>query len=425
MHSLAHTSPEIDALEAKAMLAAQAGREAEAVQLWNRILELAPNHTRTLNALGQRAFRQGDIPYARAAFQRIVEIDGTVPQQWIQLAVTCRNLHDEMAEERAIQGALKIDPSDLVALILRANLLDRQGKVHQAFQAHGAVAAVAPPLSQLPPDLRPAVTEAFAHLAKYNKDKGAFLDSYLDQYYPTFAGENLNRFRTSVDIMVGRKKRFDSQSLQYHYPNLAPIEFFDRDEFPWIDAVERATDDIREEFLEVLNTEEGFTPYVSYPHGVPVNQFAELNNSPRWNAFHLFKLGQRVAANAARCPTTMAVLEQVPQPDQPGRTPAAMFSLLSPRTTIPAHVGVSNARLVTHLALIVPENCYFRVGNDTRQWVPGEAWVFDDTIEHEARNESDKLRVVLIFDIWHPHLTPPERAMITALTAGLNAFELG
>ena len=425
MHSLAHTSPEIDALEAKAMLATQAGREAEAVQLWNRILELAPNHTRTLNALGQRAFRQGDIPYARAAFQRIVEADGTVPQQWIQLAVACRRLNDEMAEERAIQGALRIDPRDLVALILRANLLDRQGKVHQAFQAHGAVAAVAPPMQQLPPDLRPAVTEAFAHLAKYNKDKGAFLDSYLDQFYPTFAGENLNRFRTSVDIMVGRKKRFDSQSLQYHYPNLAPIEFFDRGEFPWLDAVEQATHEIRDEFLEVLNTEEGFTPYISYPPGVPVNQFAELNNSPRWNAFHLFKLGQRVDANAARCPGTMAVLEHVPQPDQAGRTPAAMFSLLSPRTTIPAHVGVSNARLVTHLPLIVPENCYFRVGNDTRQWIPGKAWVFDDTIEHEARNESDKLRVVLIFDIWHPHLTPPERTMITALTAGLNAFEAG
>jgi aspartyl/asparaginyl beta-hydroxylase (cupin superfamily) len=64
----------------------------------------------------------------------------------------------------------------------------------------------------------------------------------------------------------------------------------------------------------------------------------------------------------------------------------------------------------------------FRVGNDSRQWVPGKAWVFDDTIEHEAWNDSDKLRVVLIFDIWHPHLTPPERAMITAMTLGLNAF---
>ena len=86
---------------------------------------------------------------------------------------------------------------------------------------------------------------------------------------------------------------------------------------------------------------------------------------------------------------------------------------------------MTNVRLVTHLPLIVPEDCGFRVGNDTRQWVPGKAWVFDDTIEHEAWNDSDKLRVVLIFDIWHPHLTPPERAMITALTAGVNAFAGG
>ena len=33
--------------------------------------------------------------------------------------------------------------------------------------------------------------------------------------------------------------------------------------------------------------------------------------------------------------------------------------------------------------------------------------IFDDTIEHEARNDSDELRVVLIFDLWNPLLTPP------------------
>jgi aspartyl/asparaginyl beta-hydroxylase (cupin superfamily) len=133
-------------------------------------------------------------------------------------------------------------------------------------------------------------------------------------------------------------------------------------------------------------------------------------------------MGARVEENASRCPRTMQALSHAPQPDQPGRTPAAMFSLLKPRTTIPAHTGVTNSRLVTHLPLIVPEGCRFRVGNDVRQWVPGKAWVFDDTIEHEAINDSDKLRVVLIFDIWHPHLSQAERSLITAMTAGLNAF---
>jgi aspartyl/asparaginyl beta-hydroxylase (cupin superfamily) len=48
--------------------------------------------------------------------------------------------------------------------------------------------------------------------------------------------------------------------------------------------------------------------------------------------------------------------------------------------------------------------------------------VFDDTIEHEAWNDSDAPRAILMFDIWHPHLTGPERALVTAMSAGMNAF---
>ncbi len=416
---------EIESLEAAAMRAAQSGRDHEAVRLWNRVLEIDPNHIRTLAALGQRAFRGGDMNAARAAFQRIVECDGSDAQQWIHLAIACRNLKDEPAEQSAIQRALSLDPRDLVALILRANLLERQGKMHDAAVANSAIIAVSPPLDRLRPELRPAVAHALESAGTYSKGQGAFLDDYLDAHYKTFAGENLKRFRDSVDIMVGRKKRFDSQSLVYHYPNLAPIEFFDRADFPWLDPIEAATDAIRDEFLAVLDADEGFTPYISYPQDVPHNQFAELNNSPRWSAFHLFKMGKLVAENAAKCPLTMRSLANAPQPDQPGRTPSAMFSLLKPKTTIPAHTGVTNVRLVTHLPLIVPAGCRFRVGNDTREWVPGRAWVFDDTIEHEARNDSDLVRVVLIFDIWHPHLTPAERAMITALAAGVQAFTGG
>jgi aspartyl/asparaginyl beta-hydroxylase (cupin superfamily)/cytochrome c-type biogenesis protein CcmH/NrfG len=415
--------PEVNTLEAEAFRAVQAGREEDAFRLWNRILELDPGHSRTLTAIGQRSFRRGDMASARVAFQRLVDADGSDAQQWIHLAIACRNLGDEPAEEAAIRRALETDPSDLVGLILRANFLERKGKTHEAARAYGAVASVAPPLDRLRPELRPAVSEAYAHVEKYNREFGAFLDQHLDSLLRNFAGEKLGRFRDSVDIMVGRKRRYDSQSITYHYPQLAAIEFFDRAEFPWLEGIEAATDAIRDEFLAVLAAEEGFTPYISYPDDVPQNQFAELNNSPRWSAFHLHKMGKLIAENAAKCPLTMKALEAVPQPDQPGRTPASMFSLLKPRTRIPPHTGVTNVRLVTHVPLIIPADCGFRVGNDTRQWVPGTAWVFDDTIEHEAWNNSNQLRVVFIFDVWHPHLTPPERAMVTALMAGINAFQ--
>ena len=167
---------------------------------------------------------------------------------------------------------------------------------------HRAVATVAPPMDRLHPDLRPAVQRAFAFGDKYNREFAVFLDQFLEQTYKDHAGENLKRFRDSVDIMLGRKKRYDSQSVTYHFPNLAPIEFFERADFPWLDPIEAGTDAIRDEFLQVLATEEGFTPYISYPDDVPQNQFAELNNSPRWSAFHLYKMGKLVEENAARCP---------------------------------------------------------------------------------------------------------------------------
>ena len=38
--------------------------------------------------------------------------------------------------------------------------------------------------------------------------------------------------------------------------------------------------------------------------------------------------------------------------------------------------------------------------------------MFDDTIEHEAANPSDQLRVVFIFDVWHPGLGEVEREAV-------------
>lgn len=415
-------APEIAQWEGRAVREAQAGHAEQADAAWRRVLELDPRHASALDAVGDRAFRRGDLATALDCYKRLVEVDGSDTQQWINLAIVCQRLGDAKGEEEALTSALSVDPMDLLALILRGNLLERQGKTHQAAQAYGAVAAVAPPLEQLHPDLRPAVSKAVAYQRDYTQRLGAFLDGHLASRSQAWQGEDLRRFRDSIDIFLGRKRRYDSRPTVYHYPHLAPIEFFDRARFPWLDAIEAATDAIREEFLDVLRADEGFAPYITYPADVPLNQWAELNHSPRWSAFHLIKMGSRVEENAAKCPRTMQALAGAPQPVMPGRTPSAMFSLLKPRTRIPAHTGVTNARLVVHLPLVVPEGCGFRVGNDTRQWAPGKAWVFDDTIEHEAWNDGDKLRTVLIFDIWHPDLSPAERELVSATMEGLAAF---
>ena len=58
--------------------------------------------------------------------------------------------------------------------------------------------------------------------------------------------------------------------------------------------------------------------------------------------------------------------------DLAGFGPTVLFSCLSPQTRIPAHSSVTNVRLVVHLPLIVPGKCYFRVGNETREWRYGK-----------------------------------------------------
>jgi len=160
--------------------------------------------------------------------------------------------------------------------------------------------------------------------------------------------------------MVGRKKRFDSQSMVFHYPNLAPVEFFERSEFPWLAEIEAGTDTIRDEFLKVLENQKGFVPYLEYGDGLPLNQFAQLNNSPDWSAFHLCRNGVIQEENARQCPLTMELIAKAPQPKQLNRTPTSLFSLLKPKTTIPPHTGVSNVRLLTHIPLIIPPDCGFR-----------------------------------------------------------------
>ena len=237
--------------------------------------------------------------------------------------------------------------------------------------------------------------------------------------------ERLDRFDRGLEVFAGRRKVYVHEPALLNFPELPAIQFYDRELFPWLADLEAATDAIREELLVVLREDlEAFDPYIQYPPGAPVNQWIELNHSPRWNSYFLWRDGQRVDEHCARCPDTAKVLAGLPMLDQPGFGPSAMFSVLSPKTHIPPHAGSSNTRLVTHLPLVLPGDCWFRVGNDTRDWKMGEAWVFDDSIEHEAMNASDHTRVVLIFDIWNPMLSPALARRSSGSRAGRRALGL-
>jgi aspartyl/asparaginyl beta-hydroxylase (cupin superfamily) len=141
-----------------------------------------------------------------------------------------------------------------------------------------------------------------------------------------------------------------------------------------------------------------------------------------WSVYPLWHDGARLPEHLARCPRTAAVLERMPMCDVPHYAPGAFFSVLQPHTHLPPHTGTTNTRSIVHLPLVIPEGCRFRVGSQTHPWSKGRAWVFDDTIEHEAWNDSDQVRIILIFDVWNPLLSAAERDLVSALTVGIGRY---
>jgi aspartyl/asparaginyl beta-hydroxylase (cupin superfamily) len=356
--------------------------------------------------------------FERAA--RSAPRDALIP---LGLANAHRMLGDRAGEMAALDAALKADPYCYPALLGKGALLERLGHKRHAARVFADALKITPAEERLSPDLRALVQRARASAVENAEELDGFIEGKLGNLRRLHDGVRLDRFDACKDAMTGRKKIYTQQPVMLHFPQLPAIQFYDDDQFPWLKDLEAATGTITRELTALLDASApGFRPYMNHPDGVPLNESAALNRSPDWSAYFFWDDGRRVDANCDRCPQTAAVLETMPLANVPGFAPAAFFSSLTPGARIPPHTGVTNTRLIAHLGLIVPEGCAFRVGNDTRDWRCGKAWVFDDTIEHEARNASAQTRIILIFDVWNPFLSQAERELVCALLAAQREY---
>jgi hypothetical protein len=230
------------------------------------------------------------------------------------------------------------------------------------------------------------------------------------------------RLKHSLEMLRGEREIYQQHPSAFYYPYLDQRQFFEREEFDWASSVEAAAPQIKQELLAALNEGADFKPYIEKNPDRPYRDFHGLNEDPSWTALYLWKHGKPVEDNARRFPAAMAALENVPLTQFHNRTPDVLFSRLEPGAHIPPHTGILNCRLICHLPLIVPPGCWLRVGNETRQWEEGKLLIFDDSMEHEARNPTGNLRIILLFDIWRPELSPEERAGISGIFDAIDQF---
>lgn len=414
---------QLQALSRDARALARVGQGAEAARLWQRALEIDPNHVEALLALGQMALSRNEPKAALPLLRRAATFGKPHPMVELCTALAHKELGDTAAEAQAVARALAIDPYFYPALLHQARMLERNGRLRQAARVFGEVLKVMPERDRADPALQRAVQHARSAVEENTSALEKHLESALAGLRAKHAGLRFDRFERSLQVMIGRRKMYQPQPAMLHYAELPPIQFYDDDLFPWMRELESAADTIRDELFGVLAEGRGeFRPYVQHPAGAPLAQWAELNHSPRWSTYFLWEHGHRVEAHCERCPRTAGILATLPMAQLPNFSPTAMFSCLEARTTIPPHNGETNTRLIVHLPLIVPASCWFRVGNETRDWQYGKAFAFDDTIEHEACNDSDELRVVLIFDVWNPALSAAERELVGGLVNAIRDY---
>jgi len=382
-------------------------------------MELSLAEAESIARAGADALRAGNAAAAKASFERLVETGRANVQIWLLLAHSCKLLGDHAGVERAADGALARDNRNLRALIFKGDARVALGDERAGGNFYHTALRLAAQLSEQPADLARELERVQRATGKISGRVRQNLEESLAQ-----AGlgpdSRSPRFQESIEILLEEKQVYFQQPTAYFFPGLPQVQFYERERFDWAAGVEAAADDMRAELDSALKEDGLFRPYLQSRQDRPSYDFHGLLDNPAWSTLYLWENGGPVDANMARFPVTFAALGDVPFPRITTRAPSILFSLLQPGARIEPHHGMINTRLICHLPLIVPEGCGFRVGNETRPWEPGKLLIFDDTIEHEAWNESDSDRVVLIFDIWRPELAESERRAVAAIFEAID-----
>jgi|GEM_PF-1698910 len=196
----------------------------------------------------------------------------------------------------------------------------------------------------------------------------------------------------------------------FYYPGITARMRHDPAAFDWVPRLEAAYPVIKAELLRALEQNQGFQPFVAgekdkerwlikSDEGVV---YASDRDAPSmWNIMYLY-MGGPVAESQALCPRTVEILESIPRFNR--RAPS-VFSALHPGSHIAPHHGPRNGVLRVHLPLIVPGRCHLNVGSELFEWQDGKVEIWDDSFSHQAWNQSDRTRIVLHFDIYHPDWT--------------------
>lgn len=336
------------------------------------------------------------------------------------------------AAEAALREALALDPTLSTAQLhlgrLRERRGDRRGAVSQYLRAITGAQSRGLWLDETttPPHLQHDVLHAMAEVREH---RVPLLMGLVEPWESRHGRDAMRRLRAMLEHWLGVAAHPPEDPRQaptfLYVPGLPVRGWHDRGDFPWFERLESQWQDLRAEAEALLAGRGTLQPFLDAPDGVSLDPYLGGGRDARWDAFFFHRHGEAFPDNAALAPRTAHAVQATPLVRIREHAPEICFSILAPGTHIKPHHGVTNARLVAHLPLIVPDDCVLTVGGEARAWEEGRMWAFDDTWLHEAWNRSDRTRVILLMDTWHPGLSEAEREAFSAIVEGIGDFHRG
>jgi aspartyl/asparaginyl beta-hydroxylase (cupin superfamily) len=362
---------------------------------------------------GLEALRAQDPARAAALLRPLAGATHHLAFPWLALANAEILLGNLAAAAEAVDRRLTEAPRDLAALLQRGRLHEQAGNRRAAVAFYQAARNQAVAEGGSPPQLRPW----FEHAAQFSKRAH---EEFSERLTEATRGPLSDTMTELIGLLQGEREIDLQRPSVMYYPGLAQQRFFDPRLFPWLEPMLKLLPEMRAELAAISESgDDGFAPYVrSQPNRPAPNN--PLLDSDAWTAFHFWKDGTLVEENARRCPATIEALAHAPMPRVPNRSPNAHWSRLLPGAHIRPHVGMLNTRLICHIPIKTAPHCTLRVGSETRGWDEGVPLIFDDSMEHEARNAGDQERVVLLFEIWRPEIPEEDRAVIARIFAAIG-----
>lgn len=396
-----------------------------------RLHGIVPDDVQALQFLADRHLARSDHAQAIRLLQDADRVKPADPAVLGQLGSVQLAAGDFAAAATSLENVLAQKPGVFIARLQLGIALEQLGHAHEALLAYFTAIRTAQLRGRWLDDATtaPALREVVKYAMNYTqKGRKRLFNEVLEPLHQRYGRSELVRVEHCLAIYLGEQPKSISDQRQkpkfLYFPDIPSQPFYPRERFPWLGALEAATEHVREELRAVLSKDSQMEPFlgVQTPEEAREMLRSSSDGAAVWDAYFFYRHGERYDAHCAACPQTTSLLDSLPLVRIRDHAPETLFSILSPGTHILPHTGVTNTRLVTHLPLVVPADCALRVGGKEHVWREGRCVTFDDTFEHEAWNRSGETRIVLILDSWNPDLSEAERLAVTDLVETIGDF---